>query len=62
MRAHRHGKNNSQRALSADLSGPHPKGVGTGYSYLLVAVVHTTLCERASKQDCKRSSRSSPLC
>eukprot|EP00975_Prorocentrum_lima_P018338 3863101-Prorocentrum_lima.AAC.1 len=37
MRVHKHGNNNSQSVLSADLGGPHPKAVGTGYTYLFVA-------------------------
>eukprot|EP00975_Prorocentrum_lima_P012896 2735718-Prorocentrum_lima.AAC.1 len=41
MRVHKHGKISSQSVLSADLSGPHPKAVGTAYTYLLVAVFHT---------------------
>eukprot|EP00975_Prorocentrum_lima_P029989 6291913-Prorocentrum_lima.AAC.1 len=31
----------SHRALSADLSGPHPKAAGTAYTYLFVAVLRT---------------------
>eukprot|EP00975_Prorocentrum_lima_P005186 1125337-Prorocentrum_lima.AAC.1 len=41
MRAHRHGKSNSQSVWCADLSGPHSKAVGTGYTYIFVAVFHT---------------------
>eukprot|EP00975_Prorocentrum_lima_P010626 2257713-Prorocentrum_lima.AAC.1 len=41
MRVHKHGKSSSPSVLSADLSGPHPKAVGTGYTSLFVAVFHT---------------------
>eukprot|EP00975_Prorocentrum_lima_P011620 2473949-Prorocentrum_lima.AAC.1 len=34
-------RSDSQNVLSADLSGPHPKAVGTVYTYLFVAVFHT---------------------
>eukprot|EP00975_Prorocentrum_lima_P069118 12924352-Prorocentrum_lima.AAC.1 len=67
MRVHKPGKSNSPSVLSADLSGPHPKAVGIGYTYLFVAVFHmekTNLpfCESASKQSGKGSGRSHPLC
>eukprot|EP00975_Prorocentrum_lima_P071623 12938732-Prorocentrum_lima.AAC.1 len=37
MRVHKHGWSNSSSVLSAVLSGPRPKAVGTGYTYLFVA-------------------------
>eukprot|EP00975_Prorocentrum_lima_P001924 418017-Prorocentrum_lima.AAC.1 len=36
MRVHGHVKSNSSSVLIADLSGPRPKAVGTGYTYLFV--------------------------
>eukprot|EP00975_Prorocentrum_lima_P041153 8648440-Prorocentrum_lima.AAC.1 len=40
MRVHKHRKSTSQSVSSADLRGPHPKAVGTTYTYLFVAVFH----------------------
>eukprot|EP00975_Prorocentrum_lima_P009628 2051814-Prorocentrum_lima.AAC.1 len=40
MRVHTNGKSNSSRVLSADLSGPRPMAIGTGYTYLFIAVFH----------------------
>eukprot|EP00975_Prorocentrum_lima_P065087 12901359-Prorocentrum_lima.AAC.1 len=37
--------------VSADLSGPHPKAVGTAYTYLCVAVFHT---EKKTNLPCVR--------
>eukprot|EP00975_Prorocentrum_lima_P023189 4877979-Prorocentrum_lima.AAC.1 len=59
MRVHKHGRGNSSSVLSADLSGPRPKVVGTGYTYLFVAVLHTEKTnlpfrKRASTQNSKR--------
>eukprot|EP00975_Prorocentrum_lima_P029321 6157410-Prorocentrum_lima.AAC.1 len=52
--------------VSPDLSGPHPKAVGTGYTYLFVAVLHTEKTNlvfvRGLNQNSKRSGRSLPLC
>eukprot|EP00975_Prorocentrum_lima_P033578 7046973-Prorocentrum_lima.AAC.1 len=67
MRVHKRGKSTSQTVLSADLSGPHPKAVGTTCTYLFVAVFHTEktnlpFVRGLPNKTAKSSSRSCPLC
>ena len=37
---HEHGAAKASKVLSADLSGPHPKAIGTQFTYMLVDVFH----------------------